>query len=112
MPYFPLESGLLTGKYRSGEPLPEGSRLAGWKPEQASRFINDERLHTVSVLGDWTEQHGHTLLDLAMSWLLVKQQVASVICGATSPAQVAANVSAAGWSLTGEELDALNEVLD
>lgn len=111
VPYFPLESGLLTGKYRSGEPMPEGSRLAGWKPEQASKFINDERLRSAQELGDWAEQHGHTLLDLAMSWLLVNEVVASVISGATTAAQAAGNVEAAGWTLDPEQLASLDSML-
>ncbi|MCV2392926.1 aldo/keto reductase [Actinotalea sp. M2MS4P-6] len=100
VPYFPLESGLLTGKYRLGSPMPEGSRLAGIPAERAGRFINDERLAVVERLIAWAAEHGHTLLDLAMSWHTSNPLVASVIAGATRPEQVAANVAAAGWALT------------
>lgn len=103
VPYFPLESGLLTGKYRAGEPLPEGSRLAAWG-ERASSFIDDERLARVAALTEWAADHGHTILELAMSWLVANPQVATVISGATKPEQVAANASAVTWSLTPAEL--------
>jgi len=99
VPYFPLESGLLTGKYRRGEPPPEGSRLAAWGA-RASAFIDDEKLAIVDRLVGWTASRGHTLLDLALSWHTSQPLVASVIAGATSPEQVQANVAAASWSLT------------
>ena len=99
MPYFPLESGLLTGKYRRGEELPAGSRLAAWG-DRASAFIDDDKLATVERLEAWAASHGHTLLDLALSWHVSNPLVASVIAGATTPAQVVANVAAAGWALT------------
>jgi aryl-alcohol dehydrogenase-like predicted oxidoreductase len=102
VPYFPLESGLLTGKYRAGEALPEGSRLARWG-NRASAFIDDEKLAAVARLENWAAAHGHTLLDLAMSWLTGNPLVATVIAGATSPEQVQANVHSAAWTLTAAE---------
>ncbi len=111
VPYFPLESGLLTGKYRAGEPLPDGSRLANWKPELAAQFIDDDRLRIVGELTEWAENRGHSILELAMSWLAANQRVASVICGATSPTQVFANAAAASWSLGTDDLASLREVL-
>lgn len=102
VPYFPLEAGLLTGKYRAGRPLPEGARLSG-SPERASMFLSDERLVTVERLIAWTEERGHALLDLALSWHTSNPLVASVIAGATRPEQVRANVAAAGWALTAED---------
>jgi aryl-alcohol dehydrogenase-like predicted oxidoreductase len=111
VPYFPLESGVLTGKYRTGEPLPDGSRLAGWTAELAGQFIDEERLRTVSTLTEWAADRGHSLLELAMSWLAGNPQVASVICGATSPTQVFANVAAATWSLGADDLASLDAVL-
>jgi len=99
VPYFPLESGLLTGKYRRGEERPAGSRLAAWG-DRASAFIDDDKLATVERLEAWAESRGHTLLDLALSWHVSNPLVASVIAGATTPAQVVANVAAAGWALT------------
>ena len=109
VPYFPLESGLLTGKYRRGEELPEGSRLAAWG-DRAGAFIDDDKLATVERLRAWAESRDHSLLDLALSWHTSNPLVATVIAGATHPAQVAANVAAAGWALTPAdraEVDAL-----
>ena len=102
VPYFPLESGLLTGKYREGQPVPEGSRLAAWR-DRANQFIDDDRLRIVERLIAWCAERDHTLLDLAISWHTSHPLVASVIAGATSPEQVVANVAAAGWSLTDED---------
>ncbi len=99
VPYFPLESGLLTGKYRAGAQRPEGSRLAGWG-DRADAFIDDDKLRIVERLTAWADARGHSLLDLAMSWHTSHPLVSSVIAGATSPSQVAANVAAATWSLT------------
>lgn len=102
VPYFPLESGLLTGKYRRGEQRPEGSRLASWG-ERADRFIDDEKLDVVERLIAWCADRDHALLDLAVSWHTSNPLVASVITGATRPDQVAANVAASAWGLTAED---------
>ncbi len=99
VPYFPLESGVLTGKYTAGEPPPEGTRLAAWG-DRASRFMTDDAMAEVATLAQWAGERDHTILDLAMSWLTSNPQVASVICGATTPEQVRANVSAATWELS------------
>ena len=104
VPYFPLAMGLLTGKYRRGLPAPEGARLVD-EPFVAERLADVERLQTYAT------DHGHTLVELALSWLAGRPQVASVIAGAMSPAQVRANVAAtSAWSLSeGEraEIDGL-----
>ncbi len=110
VPYFPLESGLLTGKYRSGAGRPEGSRLAAWG-DRADAFIDDEKLAVVERLIAWTEAQGHSLLDLAISWQTSNPLVASVIAGATKPEQVAANVAAATWSLTADDRAAVDAVI-
>lgn len=110
VPYFPLESGLLTGKYRKGEALPEGSRLERMG-ERAGRFIDDERLDAVERLVDWAGERGHSLLDLAISWHTSHPLVASVIAGATTPDQVRANVGAAGWRLTDDDRAAVDAVV-
>jgi len=99
VPYFPLESGVLTGKYRRGQTSPPGSRLEAWGA-RAGAFIDDDKLAVVERLTAWAAEHDRTLLELAMSWLISNTQVASVIAGATSAEQVRANVAAAGWSLT------------
>ena len=102
VPFFPLESGVLTGKYKAGEAPPEGTRLAAWG-ERASRFMNDERMSQVAVLTEWARQRDRTLLELAISWLVSNELVASVICGATTPEQVRANVHAAGWAMSAQD---------
>jgi aryl-alcohol dehydrogenase-like predicted oxidoreductase len=93
---------VLTGKYKRNEPLPEGTRLAAWG-ERAARFVDDERLRQVEALTAWAAARGHSILDLAVSWLGSNPLVATVICGATKPEQVRANVAAAGWSMTEAE---------
>ncbi|MGE0139139.1 MAG: aldo/keto reductase, partial [Ilumatobacteraceae bacterium] len=103
VPFFPLESGVLTGKYRANEPPPAGSRIAAWSDRGADRFYNDERLRQVGALTAWAESHGHSVLDLAMSWLASNPLVATVICGATRPDQVRANAEAASWQMTDSE---------
>jgi len=113
MPYFPLASGMLTGKYRRGEEHPEGSRLAAWGP-MAGHFASEERFDVVERLAEYAEAHGHTLIELALSWLAGTPAVGSVIAGATSPEQVRANAAATtAWKLTDAEraeVDALARV--
>lgn len=102
LPYFPLASGLLSGKYRRGEPLPEGTRLAGSQGAQ-DRYLTEHNWTVVENLRDFAEARGHSLLDLAFAWLLAQDVTSSVIAGATRPEQVEANVAAAAWVLTPEE---------
>ncbi len=110
VPYFPLESGLLTGKYRMGQDLPDGSRLASMG-ERAGNFVDDDRLAIVERLISWCSERDHTLLDLAISWHTSHPLVASVIAGATKPEQVASNVDAAGWQLTEEDRSEVDAIL-
>jgi aryl-alcohol dehydrogenase-like predicted oxidoreductase len=107
VPYFPLESGVLTGKYPAGEPPPEGTRLAAWGP-RASAFLDDERHVRVAKLAEWAAERDHSILELAMSWLLSHPEVASVIAGATSPEQIRTNAAAAGWPLSADDRAALD----
>jgi aryl-alcohol dehydrogenase-like predicted oxidoreductase len=109
LPYFPLESGLLTGKYRRGKDAPKGTRIAegGWL---ASKFT-DDNLTTIEQLIAFAESRNHTLLELAMSWLLRFPVVASVIAGATAPDQVKANAAAVSWELTPDDIEAVDEIL-
>lgn len=108
IPFFPLASGLLTGKYRRGKPAPEGSRIgSGWHGE----LFTDENLVVVESLIRFAESRGHTLLELAISWLASHDVVASVIAGATSPDQVRANAAAAGWRLTDAELAEIDAIV-
>jgi aryl-alcohol dehydrogenase-like predicted oxidoreductase len=103
LPYFPLASGFLTGKYRRGQPLPEGARLSNAGP-LADRIVNDRNWDRIEKLEAFAKDRGKTLIDLAIGWLATKPYIGSVIAGATSPGQVAQNVSAAKWRLTAEEL--------
>jgi aryl-alcohol dehydrogenase-like predicted oxidoreductase len=110
VPYFPLESGVLTGKYRAGEGLPDGSRLAAWG-DRAGAFIDDDRLATVAAISEWAAAHDHTVLDAAMSWLVGNPQVTTVISGATKPEQVRSNVKSSGWAMDPDERAALERLL-
>jgi len=103
LPYFPLASGLLTGKYKAGEAPPEGTRLAAMGDAAASQ-LSDDRLAKVVALSSLAEQAGHTVLELAIAWLLAQESVSSVIAGATKPEQVAANVAAGNWKVSPEVL--------
>ncbi len=109
LPYYPLASGLLSGKYRRGRPLPSGTRLAkneGWN----KRFLTEPNLAVAEALAAYAEARGRTLLDLAIAWLLARPAVASVIAGAMSPVQVRANVAAAAWRLGADELARVDAV--
>ena len=109
LPYFPLASGLLTGKYSSGAPAPAGTRLThAWA---AKRFLTDDRLDRVEALRQFAESRGRSILELAVSWLLRHRVVASVIAGATSAEQVRANVAAASWRLTDAELAEIDRIV-
>ena len=99
VPYFPLASGLLTGKYRPGQPPVEG-RLTG-------RTLDPERLERVEALARFATDHGHTLLDLAISAVASSAGIAGVIAGATKPEQVRANAAAGRWTLSADELEEL-----
>lgn len=102
LPYFPLASGLLTGKYRAGAELPQGARITGSERAQ-ERYLTPDNWARVEALRAYAEARGHTLLELAFGWLLAEPLVSSVIAGATRPEQIDANVAAAGWVLGEEE---------
>lgn len=103
LPYFPLASGLLTGKYRRGEAPPQGTRLEAWG-ERGAAALSDSNFDAVERLGAFAATHGRSLLELAMSWLACQPNVTSVIAGATSVEQVTANAAAGLWELSAEEL--------
>jgi len=108
LPYFPLASGMLTGKYHRGEPPPKGTRLAKMGA-RAALALNERNFDLVDALTRFAEARGHTILELAFCWLLAKPVIGSVIAGATSPAQVAANVAAgSSWRLDADEVAALD----
>jgi len=108
LPYFPLENGLLTGKYHAGQPLPEGSRA---KDEWGPKIFTPENLMRAESLGQFARQNGHTLLELAFGYLAAQPAVASIIAGAKNPAQVKSNAAALGWKLTPELLNEARALL-
>ena len=109
LPYFPLASGLLTGKYKKGQAAPKGTRL-GDKQGLAEKYHHEANLQIVERLGEFSEDKGHTLLELAFSWLLSHKTVASVIAGATKPEQVKSNAAAGDWNLTQADLIRIDEI--
>ena len=109
LPYFPLASGLLTGKYKRGAPMPKGSRLSKI-PRHADDFMTERNWRIVGELEAFVAQRGRSMLELAFSWLLSNSAVASVIAGATSPQQVEQNIHAAGWALSTEELAEIDRI--
>jgi aryl-alcohol dehydrogenase-like predicted oxidoreductase len=109
LPYFPLASGLLTGKYRRNAPMPEGARLT--KTERlANRYLTENNWAISEKLIDYAESRGHTALELAFSWLLSRAPVASVIAGATKPDQLEQNAKAGGWVRTAEDTAAIDAI--
>lgn len=110
LPFFPLASGLLTGKYKRGEAPAEGTRLAAWGARGA-QALSDRNFDKVEALEGWARERGHTILELAFAWLLGHPVVSSVIAGATSPEQVQTNAATAAWSLTPQEVAEVSELV-
>jgi aryl-alcohol dehydrogenase-like predicted oxidoreductase len=108
LPYFPLASGMLTGKYKRGQPGPKGARLSG--PGLSGRYMNDHNWAIVEKLEGFCAQRGKTILELAFAWLLAHDFVPSVIAGATSPQQIEQNVHCAEWKLTAAEKDEVDRI--
>jgi aryl-alcohol dehydrogenase-like predicted oxidoreductase len=111
LPYYPLASGLLTGKYWPGEAPPPDSRLAT-NQTWAARFLTDRNRRLAESLRAFAEGRGRSLLELAISWLLTRPAVASVIAGATTPEQVAANAVAGRWRLAPADLEAIDRLVE
>ena len=109
VPFSPLANGLLTGKYRRDASPPSGTRMAAM-PHVAERYLTEGNWGSVERLGAFCASRGHTLLDLAFSWLLHRPMVASVIAGATTSEQVTANVAAANWALSREDMDEIDRI--
>ena len=110
LPYFPLANGLLTGKYRRGEPPPAGTRL-GNNPQRAGEVMTEEALDRVERLTAYGEKVGASLLDIAIGGLAAQPAVASVIAGATKPEQVRANVAAGAWEPTADDRAAIDGIV-
>jgi len=109
LPFFPLASGFLTGKYRPGQPAPEGSRLSSGP--FASRFLKDENYDVLMKLEGFAQERDHSMVELAMSWLASKPYVGSVIAGATRPEQVAENARSADWRLSDDEMAEIDAIM-
>ena len=109
LPYFPLASGLLSGKYTRGEAAPDGTRLAAMGA-RAAQALSDKNFDKVDKLTAWAQARGHTILDLAFAWLLGHPSVPSVIAGATKPEQIAANTATADWKLTRAEVEEVSKL--
>jgi aryl-alcohol dehydrogenase-like predicted oxidoreductase len=103
LPFFPLASGLLTGKYKRGAAAPDDTRF-GKSPALRDRYVTPRNEDIVEKLQAFAAKRGHSMLELAFSWLLSRPQVSSVIAGATRVEQVEQNVKAIGWTLSPEEL--------
>jgi aryl-alcohol dehydrogenase-like predicted oxidoreductase len=109
IPYFPLASGLLTGKYRAGAPVPEGTRFYG--NERLQSQLTGETLGKVTKLERIARDHGKTVGQLAIAWLLAHPEVSTVIAGATRPEQVEENAGAAGWALEQSTMEEIAAIL-
>lgn len=110
LPYFPLANGFLTGKYRRGEKPPPETRLGQVPADRLERLLNEANFDLLERLERFASESGHTILELAISWLAARPEVASVIAGATRPEQVKANVAALSWDLSEGELEEIDAV--
>jgi len=109
LPYFPLASGFLSGKYRPGEKPPEGTRLAAWGP-RGEEVLSERNFAILGALEQFAEARGKSVLDVAIGWLASHPYVPSAIAGATKPEQVEENVKAAEWRLTPEEVSEIDGI--
>jgi aryl-alcohol dehydrogenase-like predicted oxidoreductase len=108
IPYFPLASGLLTGKYRRGVAPAEGTRLAAWK--NLASALTDQNFDRIERLEAFASERGRSLVELAIAWLLHQPAVASVIAGATRPSQLEANCRALDWKLSAQDMAQIDQL--
>jgi aryl-alcohol dehydrogenase-like predicted oxidoreductase len=111
LPFFPLASGFLTGKYRPNEAPPEGTRLGAANSPMAGRILNEGNFDRLLKLEKFAEDRGHSMIELAFSWLASKPYISSVIAGATRPEQVEQNARAADWKLTDDDMKEVDEIM-
>jgi aryl-alcohol dehydrogenase-like predicted oxidoreductase len=109
LPYFPLASGLLTGKYAATGDAPSGTRFA-LVPRLRDRYVNDKNIGITEKLKAFATERGHSMLELAFSWLASREQVSSVIAGATKPEQVEQNAKAIAWKMTADEIAEIDRI--
>ena len=110
LPYFPLASGFLTGKYRRGQQPEAGTRFAA-QTQRASTVLTAENFDVLDKLEAFAAARSRPLVELAFAWLLAHPQVSSVIAGATTPEQITANARAVDWHLSAVEMDELDGIL-
>lgn len=111
LPYFPLASGLLTGKYRRGEPPPDGTRLSMLPGDRAAGLMSERNFDVIDRLSSFAADRDHTIQELAFAWLAAQPAMTSVIAGATKPEQVMANVAAVEWELSDDDFAQLDQLL-
>jgi len=104
LPFYPLGAGFLTGKYQRGKPYPEDARLTKMPPKRSSHYLNDENFELLDRWQSFAAERGHSMTELAITWLLAQPEIASVIAGATRPEQVDQNVAAGNWKLSAHDL--------
>lgn len=112
VPFSPLAQGLLTGKYRKGQPLPAGSRATHQADKQINRLLTDKNLETVEKLSDVADQLEVPLAVLALAWILRLPQISSVITGASKPEQLESNLAASGFKIPADALDEIEKILN
>jgi aryl-alcohol dehydrogenase-like predicted oxidoreductase len=110
LPYFPLAGGMLTGKYDLDSALPEATRFTQWPKALTARFLAEPNRTMYIALQAFARERGRSLLELAISWLLLRPAVSSVIAGASSPEQLKQNIAAMGWTLTPEEMAEIDQI--
>lgn len=109
IPYFPLAAGVLTGKYKPGEPVPEGTR--GYNNPRFAPRLRRETLEAVQRLDAWAKERDHSVGELALAWLVARPGVSTVIAGTTRPEQAKANAKAGDWHLSAEDMRAIDDIL-
>ncbi|MGO4667630.1 aldo/keto reductase [Bosea sp. 2RAB26] len=109
LPYFPLANGMLTGKYKRNQPMPDGARMTR-EAQRANEVLTETNWQKTEKLSAFCEKHGKTMVELAFSWLAAQPVVSSVIAGATRPEQIEANVKAASWTLNADELAEIDAI--
>jgi aryl-alcohol dehydrogenase-like predicted oxidoreductase len=107
LPFYPLGSGFLTGKYQRGQPYPEDARLTKMPADRSSRYLNEGNFERLDRWSAFASQRGHSMTELAFAWLLAQPEISSVIAGATHPEQVDQNVASGAWKLAPADIEAL-----
>ena len=110
LPFYPLASGFLTGKYVQGKDAPDGTRLAG-NERARENTLTDKNFWILSGLSKFADEHGRPMVELAIAWLLARPSVSSVIAGATKEEQIVANVKACDWQLSADDMDEIDRIL-